>query len=121
MDNILVSADPWPMSIPSDPSAPTYLRQWRKFRRLTQEQLAERVGMTAPTISQLENNKQGFTGETLAKMAQALGCSPAALLAYDPTEEDSLWPIFEAADRLRGRDKQKIRAILKVALDQFSL
>lgn len=103
-----------------NPSARTYLRQWRKYRDLTQEELAERVGMTAPTISQLENNKQGFTGDSLAKIAAALGCSPAALLAYDPKDPESLWPIFEAADRLKGANRQKIRAILKVALDQFS-
>ena len=120
MENILVSAAQWCMSSTGGEPPKTYLRQWRKFRDLTQEQLAERVGMTAPTISQLENNKPGFTGDSLAKMAEALGCTPAALLAYDPRDPDSLWPIFEAANRLRGPSRQKIRAILQVALDQFS-
>lgn len=98
---------------------PLFLRQWRKHRGLTQEQLADRVNMTAPTISQLENNKQGFTGESLAKLAHALGCTPAALIAYDPTCQDSLWPVVEAAEKLQPKDRQRILAILIVALDQF--
>jgi len=119
MDNIFVSLECCRVSPPADFSTPTYLRQWRRYRGLTQEQLADAVGMTAPTISQLENNKQGFTGETLAKLAHALRCSPAALLGHDPTQEDSLWPVVEAAGHLQARDRQKILAILKVALEQF--
>lgn len=107
-------------SLMSTPGTSIFLREWRKHRGITQEALAERVGMTAPTISQLENEKQGWTGDTISKLADALQCSPAALLAHNPNDPDSLWPLFETANRLRGPNRQKIRAILKVALDQFS-
>lgn len=119
MDNIIVSLECCRVTSEADFSTPTFLRQWRRHRGFTQEQLADLVGMTAPTISQLENNKQGFTGESLAKLASALGCSPAALLGYDPTRDDSLWPVLEATERLQTKDRQKILAILRVALDQF--
>lgn len=97
----------------------TYVKQWRKHRDLTQEQLAERVGMSPPAISQLENNKQGFTGESLARLAQALGCSPAALLGADPLRKDSFWLLFEDAEHLQGPNRETLRVILKAALDRF--
>lgn len=95
---------------------PTYLRQWRKFRRMTQEQLAEAVGLTASSISQLENGKQGFTSESLAEFALALQCSPADLLAFDPKRTDSFWPLMQAAERLEGRERRQALAIIAAAI-----
>lgn len=107
------------MANPNELAVPTYLRQWRKFRKWNQEELAERAGLTAASISQLENGKQGFTADSLARLSKALGCTPAAILAYDPTRADSFWPLLEVADRLHGRDRERVRAIMQAALDQF--
>ncbi len=93
-----------------------YIKQWRNDRELTQEELAERIGMSPPAISQLERGKQGFTGESLARIAEALDCTPAALLACDPSDADSLWPLFEAADSLPGERRQTLKAILQAYL-----
>jgi transcriptional regulator with XRE-family HTH domain len=101
-------------------AVPTYLAQWRTFRRLTQEQLAERAGLSPPSISQLENSKQGFSDESLANFAKALHCDPVDLLAHDPTVADSFWPLFRAAERLKGRDRQRVYAIIKATLDPYS-
>lgn len=94
----------------------TYLREWRLFRNMTQEQLATEAGTTPPAISQLENGRHGFTDKSLAAYAKALQCSPAALLAFDPRRPDSFWPVIEAAERLQGRDRQRALAIMKVAI-----
>jgi transcriptional regulator with XRE-family HTH domain len=95
---------------------PTFLKRWRKLRGYTQEQLADLVEMTAPSISQIETGNQGFTGETLAKLAHALGCSPVALLAHDPSREDSFWPLLDAANRLEGERRRTLLLILKAYL-----
>jgi transcriptional regulator with XRE-family HTH domain len=65
-----------------------YFREWRKYRRLTQEDLAERIGVSASSISQLETGKQGFTGDMLEMLASALGCQSWELLQRDPADED---------------------------------
>lgn len=98
-------------------AVPTHLRAWRKARHLTQEQLAVRADLTAPTISQIEVGRQGFTDESLAALAQALGCTPAALIAHDPRRHDSFWPLFEAAERLEGRERRQLLAILASVLN----
>lgn len=67
-----------------------FFRAWRKFRGLTQEQLAERVEMSVSSISQLETGKQGFTDTTLVALADALRCEPGDLLSRDPRIEGAV-------------------------------
>jgi transcriptional regulator with XRE-family HTH domain len=100
-------------------AVPTYLKQWRRYRGLTQEDLGERADLTPASISQLENGKQGFSAESLFNICAALNCTPAELLAHDPTRPDSFWPLFQDAENLTGRDRQRVWAILKAALSPF--
>lgn len=72
-----------------------FFREWRLHRKLSQEKLAEQIGQTAPSMSQLENGKQGFSEETLLALAAALECHPAELLGRDPNDNDSIWGIWE--------------------------
>lgn len=98
-------------------AVPTFLARWRKFRRLTQEELGAIVDTTASSISQLENGKQGFTDKSLADFASALKCSPVELLAYDPLDQDSFWPLFKEAEKLTGNDRKRAIRTIRAALD----
>jgi len=49
-----------------------FLKQWREFRGLTQEQLADRVGWSVGNVSQLERGLQGYSQEGLEAFAEAL-------------------------------------------------
>jgi len=55
----------------------------REQQGLTTTALAKRVGISQAQISRLENGKQGFRSQTLAKIAHALGVKPG----YFYTEE----------------------------------
>jgi transcriptional regulator with XRE-family HTH domain len=57
-----------------DVISPT-LTEARKAANLTQEQVAERMGVQKHTVSKLENNKNSPTVATLKRYAEALGCS----------------------------------------------
>lgn len=98
-------------------AVPTFLAQWRKYRKLRQHELGDKIGLSNSAISQLENEKQGFTDKTLADFAKALKCTPVALLAHDPTRPDSFWPLFEAAERLEGAERRRAYKLIKSALD----
>lgn len=75
------------------------LAKWREYRsRMTQEQLAERSGLTQGMISHLENGKTDYSGETLEILAFALQCEPADLLMRDPTDSEAPWSIWETLD-----------------------
>ena len=75
----------------------TFLRQWRDHRGLTLERLADRVGMTAGNLSQLERGNQGYTQNTLERLAEALQTDVASLLMRDPSDSEGLWSIWDQA------------------------
>jgi DNA-binding Xre family transcriptional regulator len=75
----------------------TFIRQWRKHRQLSLEQLAERLDMTASHLSMLERGGRGYTQETLEAIADALTTDVASLLMRDPTDPDAIWSIWDEA------------------------
>ena len=56
------------------------LRDLRKRRLLTQEQLAERSGVGIATIVRVERNQVEPRGSTIRKLAQALSVEPEELV-----------------------------------------
>lgn len=57
------------------------IRRHRKYiHRLTQEQLAEKIGCSAQMISALERGKRELSVKMLLTLCQAFACSPAELL-----------------------------------------
>lgn len=89
---------------------PTYIAQWREFRKLTQEQLAGRLGMTQSHLSMLENRKRGYTQETLEAIADALQTDAASLLMRNPMADEAIWSIWEHA---KPGERQMIVEIAK--------
>ncbi|WP_052699660.1 helix-turn-helix domain-containing protein [Martelella endophytica] len=85
-----------------------FFKEWRKHRGLTQEELASRIGVSASSVSQLENGKQGFTDSTLEAYAWALGCNPGDLLMRNPLEENAMWSIWEDAMKADPARQQQI-------------
>lgn len=75
-----------------------FVKQWRKFKGLTQEQLAERIGVTPGAISQLEVGRTSYTQQMLEAMAEEFGIKPGDLLNVDPTKEGAMWSIWESLD-----------------------
>lgn len=53
-------------------AAPTALAFWRGHRKLTQTALAERVGISQPSLAQAESGRKGLTAATYAKLANVL-------------------------------------------------
>jgi transcriptional regulator with XRE-family HTH domain len=62
-------------------STPTHLqhvgsniKEMRKYRQFTQQQLADESGLRLATISDIENGKLNFEINTLVRIASALNC-----------------------------------------------
>ena len=51
------------------------IKVWREYRGLTQQQLAGRVGISKPYLSQLETGKRTGTTDVLSAIAKALDVS----------------------------------------------
>jgi transcriptional regulator with XRE-family HTH domain len=93
----------------------TYVREWRKYRGLTQEQLAERVGWSVGNISPLERGLQGYSQEGLEALAEALQCDPGQLLMVDPTTDDAIWSIW---DRAKPAERKMIVRVATAILSE---
>ncbi len=64
------------------------LKQYRERNHLTQEQLAEKVGISYPFYANFERSGKGLSINTLVRLADALGVSTDSLLKEEtPTEE----------------------------------
>lgn len=50
------------------------LRSERRRRKITQEAIYDRVGVSAVTINRLEHARSGCSIDTLALIAEAMGC-----------------------------------------------
>jgi transcriptional regulator with XRE-family HTH domain len=90
-----------------------FLKQWREYRDITQEELAERVGMSVGNISQLERGLQGYSQEGLESLAEALRCDPGHLLTVDPSKDDAIWSIW---DRAKPGERQMIVELAKTVV-----
>lgn len=99
----------------SDKNAgPNYLKDWRLFRKLTQEQLAEKVGTNANMIGYLESGERGLSAKWLRRLAPALETTPGMLLDHDPHQLDS--DIIDIWAHASERERRQISDIAKTLL-----
>lgn len=65
-----------------------HIAVWRKLQNLTAEQVAERAGVSRPTISKLERGDLGVGLGVVLEVLRALGQLDAVVTATDPHETD---------------------------------
>ena len=63
------------------------LATWRRLRRLTAAQVADRAGLSRHTVMRLENGA-GASLENVLRVARALGVLDSLVSALDPYETD---------------------------------
>lgn len=68
------------------------MRRLRLAARLSQEAIAERMGVDRAHVSGMERGQQNVTLLTLWQAAQALGCRAAALIDEDTVSSSELSP-----------------------------
>lgn len=78
------------------PQQRIYLREWREHRHLTQEQLAERIGISRVMVSKIERGLNPYHQAFLEAAAHALMCEPADLLVRDPSKPEAIWTIWDS-------------------------
>ena len=79
--------------------ARTFLREWRKFRQLTQARAAERVEIDEATLSRIERGHLPYNQDLLERLAHAYTCEVSDLLTINPMAPDKPRLIY---DRLRA-------------------
>lgn len=88
-----------------------YLKAWREFRGLKQEQLAEAIGTTKAVISLLENEKRPLSAKWLRKLAEVLDTQPGHILDHDPNELPA--DVFDIWSRIAKDDRAQAARVLR--------
>jgi transcriptional regulator with XRE-family HTH domain len=61
------------------------LKRFRNYRNLSQAELAEKLGISIPFLSDVENSRKWISPATLVKFAEVLGIEPHELLKPEET------------------------------------
>lgn len=92
---------------------PNFLKAWREFRGLTQQELADKVDTNANMIGYLESGERGLSAKWLRRLAPALDTTSGMLLDHDPRELDSdIIDIWAHADTRQQRQLADIAKTL---------
>ena len=95
------------------PKSGHFIREWRKHRGLTQEQLAERIGMDKSYLSKIESGKRRYDQPFLEAAAVVLQCEPADLIIRDPSDPDGIWSIWDGLEPTQRKQVVEIAKTLK--------
>lgn len=87
-----------------------FIREWREYRGLTQERLADRLDITKGALSNIETGKSGYTEPMLKALAYALMCEPADLIMRNPLKEDAIWSIW---DQVPETERPRVLRLIK--------
>lgn len=66
---------------------PHFIREWRRFRGLTMEELATQISASAAAISRIERGEQRYNQDILERIARALRCRVVDLVSRNPDDE----------------------------------
>lgn len=90
---------------------PHFLREWRTFRHMTQQELAEAIGTSKTVISEMERGNLQLSPKWLRKMAPVLNTSPGYILDHDP--EDLPTDVLDIWASIDERDRDQARRVLE--------
>lgn len=97
----------------------TYLREWRKYRNMTQEQVAALIGYHHSNLLRVELGKTQFTQDLLEKLAEVYRCTPADLLSRDPEADtySDVAPIVRRIASATPAQREQISAVIAALLN----
>lgn len=90
-----------------------FILEWRNYRRLSQDALAERMGISRSYISHVELGKRRYDQLFLEAAAEALGCQPADLIMRDPSQKDFRWSILDQIDQIVPEQREQALKVLE--------
>ncbi|MCY1649101.1 helix-turn-helix transcriptional regulator [Caulobacter sp. SL161] len=97
-----------------------HLRDWRNFRGLSQEDLAEQIGTTKSVISLLETGERQLSPKWLFRLAPVLKTKPGAIIDHNPYDlpRDVIDIWLEIAEDQRPQAMKVLETFRKAASDR---
>ena len=100
------------------------LARLRRERGMTQVELAERLGLAQPVVSDYERGELRLHGELIVKLTEILGCSAEELLGLEKPRTNGainrrLLRRIQEIERLPRRDQQALLRTIDRFLESF--
>jgi transcriptional regulator with XRE-family HTH domain len=89
-----------------------FIREWRKHRGVTMDQLAEKLGVSLAVVSRLERGQQRYNQDLLERAAIALRCSPADLIQRLPASPEA--EISRLVEMLGASEKRQLVEVVRL-------
>ncbi len=93
------------------------IRELRKKRNLTQEQLAELIGIEIPSLSNIENGKNYPNSETIDKIARGLQVQIFEIYMFEHLEEFNREEMLRQLINMVENDFNLLKIIYKIAFN----
>lgn len=77
-----------PIKRPTRQRHRTFIREWRVYAGLKQNEAAARLEIEPSTLSRIETGKSPYDQDILERIALAYGCDPEDLLSINPLQPD---------------------------------
>lgn len=92
------------------------IKEIRKSKKLTQEQLAERIGIEIPSLSNIENGKNYPNSETIEKIAKGLEMEIFELYIFEHLKELDNKKMLEEINNSLKDDLKLLKTVHKMIL-----
>lgn len=101
------------------------IKEIRKLKKLTQEELAEKCGLQASYLAGVERGDRNFTIQTLEKITEGLEESPSRIFKFDTLNFDNEYLnkkelILILQNLIEDRNEAEIRLIINIANEVFN-
>ncbi|MEJ6847501.1 helix-turn-helix transcriptional regulator [Sinorhizobium fredii] len=95
-----------------------FFKEWRIHAGFSQEELGEKLSVTASTVSRIETGKRDFVGSYLFAFAKVCNCPSPGDPVSRPPSQISIDALFRGDEEDRKRAEEIITAALRKSLFQ---
>lgn len=91
----------------------TYLKEWRLYRGMTQEQAGEALDLDRSQLSRIERAQQPYSQALLETAAELYNCAPADILRINPLDETQTSELERLLDQADPKIRSEIIGYVK--------
>lgn len=95
----------------------TFIKAWREHRGLTQDQAAERIGISRGNYGRIEVGKVPYNQDFLENCAVAFGCGLSDLLERAPSGDSQSETLVDLLRDASPAQREQITRVVKTLLE----
>jgi transcriptional regulator with XRE-family HTH domain len=94
-----------------------FIRQWRKYRGKTLEQVADHIHMTHQNLGKIERGQVPATDQLMEVLAELYSTDVASLHMRDPTKDDARWSVWDEVKGMTPKQAQRALRLVRAVKD----